>query len=249
MKTNFKKIIYPIIAVFAWLFIWELIAQIVGEKLILPGIIPTISAFLNILQKSNFYLSVIFTLLRITVGFLCGSLIAFLLATVSYKIEVVKVIISPFMTLVKAVPVASFIMIVWIMAGSDSVPTIISALMVLPIVYHNTLSGLNSIDKELYELCKIFKLTAKERFEFLYFPSLLKYVIPAFVSTSSLAWKAGVAAEIIAYTANSIGKEIYFAKADFEIAEMFAWTFVVIIISLLIEFGIKKAFGRFLKND
>ena len=139
MKINYKKIIYPIIAVFSWLFIWELLALSVGEKLILPGIMPTISAFLKILQKNNFYLSVLLTLLRITVGFVSGSISAFLLAIISYKIEVVKVIISPLMTLIKAVPVASFIMIVWILAGSGTVPTIISALMVLPIVYHKNI--------------------------------------------------------------------------------------------------------------
>lgn len=247
MKSKYKRLIYPAVAVIFWLAVWEIAALIIGEEIILPRVIPTISALFSIIIGEKFLLTVLLTLLRITLGFVIGLIIGVLFAILAYRSELIKTIISPAMTVVKSAPVASFIMLLWILTGSDTVPTLISLLMVLPIIYQNTLAGLSSLNRELIEVCQVFELPRQKKFEFLYYPSLVKFVIPAVITSSSLAWKAGVAAEIIAYTASSIGREIYFAKANFEIKEMFAWTFVVIAISLLLELGIKRAFRRFLK--
>ena len=50
-----------------------------------------------------------------------------------------------------------------------------------------------------------------------------------------LAWKAGIAAEVLAHAANSIGGQIYDAKIYIETADLFAWTAVVILMSVLLE--------------
>jgi NitT/TauT family transport system permease protein len=64
---------------------------------------------------------------------------------------------------------------------------------------------------------------------------LIKYLIPGIITSAGLAWKSGIAAEIIAYTSDSIGREIYNAKAFLESERMLAWTMVVIILSLIFE--------------
>jgi ribosome biogenesis GTPase A len=51
--------------------------------------------------------------------------------------------------------------------------------------------------------------------------------------------KAGIAAEIIAYTKDSIGREISNAKNILEGELLFALTISVILISLLFEYGLK----------
>ena len=55
-----------------------------------------------------------------------------------------------------------------------------------------------------------------------------------------LAWKAGIAAEVIAAPKYSIGAMLYQSKVYFETTDLFAWTLVIIIMSLLIEL----AFGK-----
>ena len=117
--------------------------------------------------------------------------------------------------------------------------------MVAPIVWQNLEEGFLSIDKELDEVCKIYSVSPKKRLKILIFPTLIKYLIPSVLTSAGLSWKAGIAAEIISYTSNSIGKEIYLAKAYFESGKMFAWTIIVVFLSILIEYLIKSLKKRF----
>ena len=50
-----------------------------------------------------------------------------------------------------------------------------------------------------------------------------------------MAWKSGIAAEVIGVPAHSIGEKLYMAKIYLSTAELFAWTFVIIIVSKVFE--------------
>ena len=50
-----------------------------------------------------------------------------------------------------------------------------------------------------------------------------------------LAWKAGIAAEVLASPSLGIGTELYNAKIYLETADLFAWTAVIIAISVALE--------------
>jgi NitT/TauT family transport system permease protein len=139
------------------------------------------------------------------------------------------------MTVARATPVASFIIVLWLLIGSDSVPLTITALMVTPIVWQNVSDVFGAIDPELDEVCKVYHIRGFKRFKILVAPTLIKYLIPGIITSAGLAWKSGIAAEIIAYTSDSIGREIYNAKAFLESERMLAWTMVVIILSLIFE--------------
>jgi NitT/TauT family transport system permease protein len=68
-----------------------------------------------------------------------------------------------------------------------------------------------------------------------YLPSAVPYFLSAVRTSLGLAWKAGIAAEVLTSAKNSIGKEIFEAKQYMETVNLFAWTLVVIILSLVIE--------------
>jgi NitT/TauT family transport system permease protein len=148
------------------------------------------------------------------------------------------------MTLVKSTPVASIIMVLWVIIGSANLPSVLGFLMVAPIIWQNLTDGFSSIDKDLSEFCDVFEFSRKKRFKILIYPTLLKYFIPAALTSIGLAWKSGIAAEILTYTKNSIGKNISDAKAYFEGTDLLAWTVTVITISLAFEFLISRVARR-----
>ena len=78
----------------------------------------------------------------------------------------------------------------------------------------------------------------------LIFPSVKPYFLSACKTAIGLAWKAGVAAEIIAMPPNTIGTMIGEAKLYIMSAEMFAWTLTVVLLSLAIEFGVSYLFAK-----
>ena len=50
-----------------------------------------------------------------------------------------------------------------------------------------------------------------------------------------MAWKSGVAAEVIGVPDFSIGEKLYMAKIYLSTAELFAWTLVIIVVSRVFE--------------
>jgi NitT/TauT family transport system permease protein len=94
----------------------------------------------------------------------------------------------------------------------------------------------------VYGFSKWKKLTS------LYIPTVAPYFLAACKSTLGLAWKAGISAEILCTPKRAIGTELYLAKTYLETADLFAWTLVIILLSIAIEklfvFGISKLGSR-----
>ena len=104
------------------------------------------------------------------------------------------------------------------------------------------------MDRGLLEVAELYRFPMWRRLTRLYVPSVLPYFMAACKSSLGLAWKAGIAAEILATPDHSIGKELYFSKTYLETPTLFAWTLVVIVLSLFIEkllvFGLERLSGR-----
>ena len=247
MKSKLKKISVDILVLLFWLLLWEIASRIVNLTFILPGVFETFGRLFFLIFTGEFWLTVIATMGRILLGFFLGTVLGVLLAALCHKVRIVNRVVSFAMTVIKSTPVASFIMVLWIIVGSASLPTVIALLMVMPVIWQNILDGYNAVSLELSEVCDVFGFSKKKRTRVLIIPTLLSYFVPAALTSVGLAWKSGVAAEIIAYTKNSIGKNIHDAKSYFEGADMLAWTVTTIFISLLFEKMIKMLIRRFSK--
>jgi NitT/TauT family transport system permease protein len=147
------------------------------------------------------------------------------------------------MAVVKATPVASFIILMLLFLGPVKVPAFITFLIVLPIVWTNLDEGINNIDPQLAEVAKMYRFSLVKRVRLLILPSVKPYFLSACKTSIGLAWKAGVAAEIIAMPKGTIGTMIGEAKLYIMSAEMFAWTLTVVLLSLAIEFGVSYLFS------
>ena len=110
--------------------------------------------------------------------------------------------------------------------------------MVLPVLYGAVRTGIQSADPQLLEMTKVFRLPLGRRLRAVWLPA----VLPAFRQGCSVAlgicWKSGVAAEVIGLPNGSIGDALYRAKITLSTGELFAWTFVIILLSA----GFEKLF-------
>ena len=118
----------------------------------------------------------------------------------------------------------------------------------MPIIWQSTLDGFGAIDYNLDEVAHVFDFGRIKRFKLVIFPSLVKFLIPAIITAAGLAWKAEIAAEIIAYTKNSIGQQINDAKYFMNTPRVFAWTVMIIFFSIILEKTAKKLLSR-VKNE
>lgn len=242
MKFFRKSIKFLLILLF-WLGVWELAALAVGQELFMPSPISVIVCGAKLMTTSLFWQTIAISILRIVLGTVIAIIVGTLLATVTSRSKLLHDLFYPMLTIVKATPVASFITLAIIWMGARKLPIFICALMVFPIVWAAVNDGINSIDKKHKELAQVFGFSFKKRFKLIYIPTIAPYFLSACKTSIGLAWKAGVAAEVLAVSPDSIGKQLFNARTYYEIPELFAWTITVIVLSLVIEFLMTKMFG------
>ncbi|NLL63322.1 MAG: nitrate ABC transporter permease [Ruminococcaceae bacterium] len=243
--TNSSTTKQNIVSICLWLLIWQAVAMIINEEILFVSPLSVLFKFPELIKSFIFWQSISFSILRILAGFFISTILSSIFAYIAYKSAAIEAFFRPIITVIKSTPVASFIILALIFIGKDIVPMFICMLMVTPIVYSNVLNGLKNVDKDLKEMSKLYDT---KQIKHLYFPSLLPYITAAIDSGLGLCWKAGIAAEVICRTIPSIGNQIWETKFYIETTEMFAYTTVVILLSVLFDFLIKKATRAVLKK-
>jgi len=244
MKSKLKKLLYTVLPIVFWVTLWQVAALIVNRSFFLPTVTETLKALFSTAATSVFYKVVFLTFLRVLAGIFLGTVSGIVLAIASHHSKIVYSLVSPIISVAKATPVATFIIILYVNMKDDVLTIFIGFLMVMPIIWQNLTDAYSSIDKELVEVCLLYGFSFKKKMKVLIIPAFMKYLLPALVTATGLAWKSEVAAEIIAYTTNSIGQHMNMAQYANDTPTMFAWTLVIILISILLEKGMKILLSR-----
>ena len=218
-----------------WVGLWWALAALVGKEVLLPGPWAVVKRLFQLAAGGEFWLAAGGSILRIALGFLlavaAGSSIALLTAFSRFF----HWMFAPILQIIKATPVASFIVLALVWLTKARVPTFIAFLMVLPVVWANVSAGLRSADPQLVEMAHTFGFSRFKTLLNVYFPSALPYFRSACATGAGLAWKAGIAAEVLSRTPGSIGAAVYDSKIYLETVDLFAWTAVLIVLSVLFE--------------
>ncbi len=243
-----KKILYWTLIIAFWVGLWAVAAWHVGKPLLFPTPWAVLVRLFELLGTKTFYEVTATSIGNITAGIIFALILGCVLALLSSRIKPLRDLCLPVMTVIKATPVASFIILVLIFLGSAKVPGFITFLIVLPVIWTNLDEGLSRIDQGLSEIADIYHFSFWKRLKLLVFPSVKPYFLSACRTSLGLAWKAGVAAEIIAMPRGTIGTMIGEAKLYIETVDMFAWTLTVVILSLVIELAVTRLFALLSKQ-
>ncbi len=226
---------FPWWAAAFWLLVWQLGAMWLDEGILLVSPARVFLRLLELAPHLDFWQAVLFSFSRITAGFALACLAGVLLAAGASRWRLLRELLAPLMATVKSIPVASFIILVLVWVPSRNLSVVISFLMVLPILYQNLLAGLDSMDKKLDEMAAVFQVAGPRRVRYLVLPQVAPFFRTACALSLGMGWKAGVAAEVIGLPAGSIGQQLYNAKVYLETPDLFAWTLVIIVVSLVFE--------------
>lgn len=246
-KPLWRKLIPPAF----WLGVWQFGAFAIdlalsgkGNELLLPYPATVLSALLSMAGSGVFWLTALSSLARVLAGMAAGTALAFLLAVVTCLSPLADELLSPAIRVIRATPVASFILLVLLWVQRDWVPVVIAALMVLPVVWANVSRGIREVDPQLLELARAYRFSRGKTLRLIYLPSLRPYVLSAVTTAMGLAWKSGVAAEVLCLPRISIGTQIFYTKYYLDISQLFAWTVVVVGMSLVMERLLTAALNR-----
>lgn len=244
MGKSVKKILRTVIPPVFWLGVWQLAAMIVGRELLLPGPVPVGRSLMALAGTADFWLSVGATLWRVFLGLAWGAAAGTALAFLTHFSPWADRIVSPAVRVVRATPVVSFILLVYLWVARAAIPWVIAGLMVLPVVWSALSAGLASLDGKLLELAHAYRFSRLKTLRLIYLPALRPHAEAGLLTAFGLAWKSGVAAEVLCPPAWAIGSRIQQAKLGLETAELFAWTLTIVALSLVLEGLLRRALER-----
>lgn len=218
-----------------WLAVWHLLSVWVGQEILLPSPLACLQAAVGIVSDPDFWRIVGLSVARIVLGFLAALITGCVLAVLTVKFRLCRALLTPLLKLVRAAPVASFIILALVWIADGQVPAFIAFLMVVPIVWANVAQGIEQTDRKLLEMTKVYRVGRWRTFWKVWVPSVMPYLMAACTTGLGFAWKSGVAAEVICRPAFSIGSRLNDAKTYLETPAMFVWTATVIVLSVLFE--------------
>lgn len=244
-----KKIIKRLISVCIWIAIWQIAFMVVDKELLIASPMQVGLRLSELIVTKDFWHTTGHSLLKITEGYLIGVVIGTLLAVLTVKWDFCYEFFYPVISVIRATPVASFIILALVWLRRDNISLFICFLMVLPIVWANVSQGIRDVDVRLVEMGRIFGFTPMKSLKKIYIPSVMPYFTTGLTTSLGLAWKAGIAAEVMSTPGTSIGTQLYNSKVYIETVDLFAWTVVVIFLSFVLEKAVVYLIRKFLKGD
>ncbi len=234
-----KKIIldiaYPALVTVATLLLWYVAALIIDVKLILPTPIDAFRQFFAYFAQTEFWAALGNTFLRAVYSFAIGFAVAIILASLSATFSVARKIINPFVAIIRSVPTMSVILLLTIWLSAALTPTAVAMIVIFPTLYTAFLAAIDSVDKNLLQMSKVYGVSKKDIVFKLYIPNMLPQMFENVAAGFSLNLKLVIAAEALALSRNSIGKMMQYAKVAIEPAQLFALTIAAVILGVICE--------------
>lgn len=224
-----------IAAIIVAILLWQLLAMKLDQKLLLATPVDVAKTLGVLVKSQEFYSAIAYSMGRILIGLLIGAAVGIACAILAGRWHFMEVLFWPYFSAMKATPVASIVILCLVWLSSRRLSVFIVFLVVTPVIYTNILAGIKNLDLKMKDMARVFGINGLRRLLYVYLPELKTYIIAAFALATGMAFKAGIAAEVIGTPGGSVGKMLYNAKVYLETPELFAWTLVIIGLSVVVE--------------
>ncbi len=235
MTKNRKDFFIKGLSIIFWIIIWQIASKRINENMILASPLKVFNEILNSLFEKSFWERVIFSYFRIMTGFFYAISLGIVAASLSYKFKIINILLNPLISIIKSVPTAAIIILFLIWTKVENLSVMIAFFMTFPIIYVNILKGLKEVDENLIEMAKVFRITSIKKIVYIYISQITPYFESGGINALGIAWKSGIAAEVIGLPDNSIGEALYESKIYLNTESLFSWAIIIIILSFLSE--------------
>ena len=100
------------------------------------------------------------------------------------------------MQLIRAMPVASFVILALLWVRSANLSVVVSFTHVLPVVYAGVQGGIADTDSQLLEMAHVYRLPLITRLRYIWLPGIFPSFCESCIAAMGMCWKSGVSAEV-----------------------------------------------------
>lgn len=230
-----KRIVLTCLSILLIPVAWQLLSWQMAQPQLIPSFPDLIRALLRLVYTPGFLVSIGTTCLRACVGLLLSLAAASITAFLLNRSEGIRFLFMPWLSLLRSVPVISFILLALIFLNPEMIPLLIAFLTMYPLLTENLLKGLMNRRDSWKMLARQFHLNAWNRLFQINYPQLKPYLFSGLASAVGFGWRAIIMGEVLSQCVDGIGKRMKEAQVFIDVPELIAWTLVAIVLSWLTD--------------
>ena len=230
-----KRIVLTCLSILLIPVAWQLLSWQMAQPQLIPSFPDLIRALLRLVYSPGFLVSIGTTCLRACVGLLLSLVAASITAFLLNRSEGIRLLFMPWLSLLRSVPVISFILLALIFLNPEMIPLLIAFLTMYPLLTENLLKGLMDRRDSWKMLARQFHLNAWNRLFQINYPQLRPYLFSGLASAVGFGWRAIIMGEVLSQCVDGIGKRMKEAQVFIDVPELIAWTLVAIVLSWLTD--------------
>lgn len=220
------NIVAPAILGVIVLIAWEMSVQMMNiPPYLLPGPVLVLKTLIQ--EWNELFMSMLITIkitvVALAVAVVSGVLIAMLFA----QNKLIERSLFPYAVILQTTPIVAIspLIIIWLRDNTFAALILCAWIVAFFPIISNTTLGLNSVDKNLSDMFKLYGASRWQTLIYLRFPSALPYFLGGLKISGGLALIGAVVAEFVAGTGGSrsgIAYQILMSSYNLEIPRMFA---------------------------
>lgn len=230
-----KRIVLTCLSILLIPVAWQLLSWQMAQPQLIPSFPDLVRALLRLVYTPGFLVSIGTTCLRACVGLLLSLAAASITAFLLNRSERIRLLFMPWLSLLRSVPVISFILLALIFLNPEMIPLLIAFLTMYPLLTENLLKGLMNRRDSWKMLAQQFHLNAWNRLFQINYPQLKPYLFSGLASAVGFGWRAIIMGEVLSQCVDGIGKRMKEAQVFIDVPELIAWTLVAIVLSWLTD--------------
>ena len=215
--------------------IWAVACLAAGNGYVVPSISDTFAEMGQVLREQSFYIAYGNTMLRSLEAFVISILAASAFAAASKSIRVVRDVLTPIISVVRAFPTRAVILMLLVWLNPGQAPVAVTVMVLFPMTYTSTLAAFDQLDEGIIRTCRVYRIPVWKRIFQVYLPVSGAYLLSEYGAALSFAVKLMVSAEVLSNTYRSLGGMISQAKVYLDIPRMMALTLLAVATGVLIE--------------
>lgn len=218
--------------------IWELGALVVNKAIILPSFSDVALVMLNQAVGSSLWIGLGATLWRVVTGAVIALSCALVLSVSAERFAAIKPWLNPLIVITKTIPNITYILLVLIWFSREMTVTIITLLILFPVLYSHLSTAIDTVMPTYLDLSKLYPERFGHRVRHVILPLIAPHILEGVKTAVALGFKVGVMAELLGQVQPGLGYLMHLARQDVDTPALFAYTGWMILIVVVIEKGI-----------
>lgn len=235
-----KKRLISLLSVCLLLLVWQAMASYMDQPELIPSVAELFEALFRLFGNDTFYKSISATALRGILGLFLSLGAALIAAFLFARNELLHELFRPLLTIMRSVPVISFILLALIFLDPESIPLMIAFLTMFPLLAENLTKGILNQQPGLSLMAERFRISRRNKLIHIYYPQLKPFLFSGLASAAGFGWRAIIMGEVLSQCTFGIGGEMKRAQLFISVSELVAWTIIAILISFLTDKGISR---------